>query len=46
MYKDMLDEGVKHTISQEEIKMECQDEFATFVKTVHINLPLEWLKGK
>ena len=23
MYKDMLDEGVKHTISQEEIKMEC-----------------------
>lgn len=47
MYKDMLDEGVKHTISQEEIKKwSAEDEFATFVKTVHINLPLEWLKGK
>lgn len=47
MYKDMLDEGMKHTISQEEIKKwSAEDEFATFVKTVHINLPLEWLKGK
>lgn len=47
MYKDMLDEDVKHTISQEEIKKwSAEDEFATFVKTVHINLPLEWLKGK
>ncbi|MCH4459604.1 dynamin family protein [Staphylococcus haemolyticus] len=47
MYKDMLGEGVKHTISQEEIKKwSAEDEFATFVKTVHINLPLEWLKGK
>ncbi|MDU0423824.1 dynamin family protein [Staphylococcus haemolyticus] len=47
IYKDMLDEGVKHTISQEEIKKwSAEDEFATFVKTVHINLPLEWLKGK
>ncbi|MCI2951077.1 MULTISPECIES: dynamin family protein [Staphylococcus] len=47
IYKDMLDEGMKHTISQEEIKKwSAEDEFATFVKTVHINLPLEWLKGK
>lgn len=47
MYKDMLAEGTKHVISREEIKKwSAQDEFATFVKTVHINLPIEWLKGK
>lgn len=47
MYKDMLAEGAKHVISREEIKKwSAEDEFATFVKTVHINLPIEWLKGK
>ncbi|MEB7459843.1 dynamin family protein [Staphylococcus borealis] len=47
MYKDMLAEGTKHVISREEIKKwSAEDEFATFVKTVHINLPIEWLKGK
>ena len=47
MYKDMLEEGAKHVISREEIKKwSAEDEFATFVKTVHINLPIEWLKGK
>lgn len=47
MYKDMLAEGAKHVISREEIKKwSAEDEFATFVKTVHINFPIEWLKGK
>ncbi|WP_210129955.1 dynamin family protein [Staphylococcus sp. GDX8P54P] len=47
MYKDMLEEGAKHVISREEIKKwSAEDEFASFVKTVHINLPIEWLKGK
>ena len=46
MYKDMLDEGVKHTISQEEIKNGVLKMSLLLLKTVHINLPLEWLKGK
>ena len=46
MYKDMLDEGVKHTISQEEIKNGVLKMSLLLFKTVHINLPLEWLKGK
>ena len=28
------------------LKWSAEDEYATFVKTVHLNLPLEWLKGK
>ncbi|MGW9857053.1 small GTP-binding protein [Staphylococcus hominis] len=47
MYQDMLKKGITHTISQNEIKQwSAEDEYATFVKTVHINLPLDWLKDK
>ena len=46
MYLDMLNEGEVHTVSQEDVKMGAEDEYATFVKTVHLNLPLEWLKVK
>ena len=47
MYNEMLEQGVTHTISQEEVKKwSAKDEYATFVKTVHLHLPIEWLKGK
>ncbi|PTF04646.1 dynamin family protein [Staphylococcus devriesei] len=47
MYNDMLEQGVTHTISQEEVKKwSAKDEYATFVKRVHLHLPIEWLKGK
>ncbi|MEB5628588.1 dynamin family protein [Staphylococcus capitis] len=47
MYLDMLNEGEVHTVSQEDVKKwSAEDEYAIFVKTVHLNLPLEWLKGK
>lgn len=47
MYLDMLNDGEVHTVSQEDVKKwSAVDEYATFVKTVHLNLPLEWLKGK
>ena len=47
MYLDMLNEGEVHTVSQDDVKKwSAEDEYATFVKTVHLNLPLEWLKGK
>lgn len=47
MYKDMLNKGVVHIVTQEDVKKwSAIDEYATFVKTVHLNLPLEWLKGK
>lgn len=47
MYLDLLNEGEVHTVSQEDVKKwSAEDEYATFVKTVHLNLPLEWLKGK
>ncbi|MCI2773043.1 dynamin family protein [Staphylococcus petrasii] len=47
LYQEMVNEAITHEISQEDIKKwSAEDEYATFVKTVHINLPLEWLKGK
>ena len=47
MYQDMLKESTMHTISQNEIKQwSAEDQYATFVKTVHIHLPLDWLKDK
>lgn len=47
MYNEMVEQGVTHTISQEEVKKwSAKDEYATFVKTVHLHLPIEWLKGK
>ena len=43
----MLQSGEKHTIGQEEIrKWSSEDEYATFVNTVHIQLPIDWLKDK
>lgn len=46
-YREMLQSGEKHTIGQEEIrKWSSEDEYATFVNTVHIQLPIDWLKDK
>ncbi|WP_219323935.1 dynamin family protein, partial [Oenococcus oeni] len=43
----MLEEGEVHHISQEDVKKwSAEDEYATFVKTVHLQVPVEWLKGK
>lgn len=47
MYINMLEEGEVHHISQEDVKKwSAEDEYATFVKTVHLQVPVEWLKGK
>ena len=47
MYQDMLKYGLTHTISQDEIKKwSAEDEYATFVNTVHLKLPINWLKDK
>ncbi|MCG1737348.1 dynamin family protein [Staphylococcus epidermidis] len=47
MYTSMLEHSLIHTVSLEEIKKwSAEDEYATFVKTVHLKLPLDWLKGK
>ena len=47
MYTSMLEHSLKHKVSLEEIKKwSAEDEYATFVKTVHLKLPLDWLKGK
>ncbi|WP_432719981.1 dynamin family protein [Staphylococcus shinii] len=47
MYQDMLKYGLTHTISQGEIKKwSAEDEYATFVNTVHLKLPIDWLKDK
>ena len=45
MYKHMLEEGQTHTIPQDDIKKwSAEDEYATFVNTVHLKLPIDWLK--
>lgn len=47
MYQDMIDSGLVHTVEPEDIKKwSAEDEYATFVNTVHLKLPLEWLKDK
>lgn len=47
MYKEMLELGLSHQIDNDEIKKwSAQDDYAAFVKTVHIKLPLDWLKDK
>lgn len=47
MYAEMLQQSEVHTITQEELKQwSAEDEYATFVKTVHIQLPIDWLKDK
>ncbi|MCU5745508.1 dynamin family protein [Staphylococcus sp. SQ8-PEA] len=46
-FKEMLSEGTRHSINQDEIrKWSSEDEYATFVNTVHIQLPIDWLKDK
>jgi len=46
-YIDMLHQGIVHSVSQEDVKKwSDEDEYATFIKTVHFKLPLDWLKGK
>ncbi|HCW7993499.1 TPA: dynamin family protein [Staphylococcus aureus] len=45
LYVNMLENG--ETINQQELKKwSAEDEYATFVKTVHIALMHDWLKGK
>ncbi|HHP1248049.1 TPA: dynamin family protein [Staphylococcus argenteus] len=47
MYEEMLNISEKHVINQQELKKwSAEDEYATFVKTVHIALMHDWLKGK
>ncbi|WP_251520932.1 MULTISPECIES: dynamin family protein [Staphylococcus] len=47
MYQSMLNDGLTHTISKDDVKKwSAEDAYATFVNTVHIKLPLEWLKDK
>ncbi|HCU9238609.1 TPA: dynamin family protein [Staphylococcus aureus] len=47
LYVNMLENGEKHAINQQELKKwSAEDEYATFVKTVHIALMHDWLKGK
>lgn len=43
----MLNDGEVHQIDQDDVKKwSAEDEYATFVKTVHLQVPVEWLKGK
>ncbi|UXV33923.1 dynamin family protein [Staphylococcus sp. IVB6181] len=47
LYQDMIKDGYKHAIDQDEVKKwSAQDEYAAFVETVHLNLPIDWLKNK
>ncbi len=47
LYVNLLENGEKHAINQQELKKwSAEDEYATFVKTVHIALMHDWLKGK
>ncbi|MGE8023567.1 dynamin family protein [Staphylococcus pasteuri] len=47
MYINMLNDGEVHQIDQDDVKKwSAEDEYATFVKTVHLQVPVEWLKGK
>src|SRR5699024_1043177 len=47
MYQKMLEQGLTHSIEQDEIrKWSAEDEYATFVNTVHLRLPIDWLKNK
>lgn len=46
-YQGMLEERLTHTIPQDDIKKwSAEDEYATFVNTVHLKLPIDWLKDK
>lgn len=47
MYLSMLEKGAYQEIPQDEIKKwSAEDEYATFVKTVHIQLEHPWLQDK
>ena len=46
-YKAKTASGLVHQIESDEIrKWSAVDEYAAFVNTVHLKLPLEWLKNK
>lgn len=46
LYADYIQNGVHHTIPEEEVqKWSAEDQFATFVNTVHLELPIPFLKN-
>ncbi|MCG7339642.1 dynamin family protein [Staphylococcus sp. ACRSN] len=47
MYQNLIENGLVHTVESDAIKKwSAEDEYATFVNTVHLKLPLDWLKDK
>ncbi|ARJ51857.1 dynamin family protein [Staphylococcus lutrae] len=47
LYQSYIAKGFQHDIQVEDIqKWSANDEFATFVQTVHLRLPMDWLKDK
>ncbi|WP_449451318.1 dynamin family protein, partial [Streptococcus suis] len=47
LYEQLIEKGIQHSISNADIqKWSAEDEYATFVDTVHIQLPIDWLKNK
>ncbi|MGO3725374.1 dynamin family protein, partial [Staphylococcus carnosus] len=47
LYQDMLKDGLTHDINQDEVKKwSAEDAYAAFVETVHLKLPIDWLKNK
>lgn len=47
LYQDMLKDGLTHDINQDEVKKwSAEDAYAVFVETVHLKLPIDWLKNK
>lgn len=47
LYQSYIAQGLEHPIKASEIQQwSAEDEYATFVQTVHLRLPLDWLKDK
>lgn len=47
LYQSYIAKGLKHEIQAADVqKWSAEDEYATFVQTVHLRLPLDWLKDK
>ncbi|HEC2169507.1 TPA: dynamin family protein, partial [Staphylococcus delphini] len=47
LYQSYIEKGLKHEIQAADVqKWSAEDEYATFVQTVHLRLPLDWLKDK
>ena len=47
LYSRLTKDSLTMAIAQDDIKKwSAEDQYATFVKTVHLQLPLEWLKDK